>query len=92
MVIGTPRREFSRGGRVEEREADFLMFGAAISASRNFEFARNDTKSTSDRGRNQSWRVIAISEPIRTDVSRRKISLTRRKRRMVAAACNGHED
>jgi len=64
MVIGTPRREFSRGGRVEEREADFLMFGAAISASRNFEFARNDTKSTSDRGRNQSWRVIAISEPM----------------------------
>lgn len=40
-----------------------MLAVSAVSVSRNFGFAHNDTKSTSDRGRNQSRRVIAISGP-----------------------------
>lgn len=64
----------------------------AVSASRNFGFAHNDTKSTSDRGRNQSRRVIAISGP----TYREGRQARRAERRDGAGVCNGarkcHED
>lgn len=55
-------RDTKEGGQKRGR-LSFNAPGSAVSASRNFKFAHNDTKSTSDRGRNQSWRVIAISGP-----------------------------
>lgn len=68
-----------------------MLAVSRVSASRNFEFAHNDTKSTSDRGRNQSRRVIAISGP--TYRERRQDTDARDD---DGAACNGprkcHED